>query len=68
MTDETGIDREVYFEMDEKFNVKAYYEVETQPKIKEKGASITIALNTYDPIGKIYDFSYDTQNIYSFVE
>lgn len=68
ITDETGIEREVYFEMDEKFNVKAYYEVETQPKIKEVGASITIELNKFDPIGKIYDFSYDTQNIYSFVE
>lgn len=68
ITDATGVDREVYFEMDEKFNVKAYYEVETKPKIKETGASITIALNKWDPIGKIYDFSYNTQSIYSFVE
>ena len=68
MVDDTGIEREVYFEMDEKFNVKAYYEVETQPKIKETGASITIALNKFDSIGKIYDFGYDTQSIYSFVE
>lgn len=40
----------------------------TEPKVKEVGASITIELNKFDPIGKIYDFSYDTQNIYSFVE
>lgn len=66
--DTTGIEREVYFEMDENFNVKAYYEVEAERKIKETGASITIALNKFDPIGKIYNFGYDTQGIYDYVE
>ena len=66
--DTTGIEREIYFEMDEKFNVKAYYEVETEREIKETGASITIALNKFDPIGKIYNFGYDTQGIYDYVE
>ena len=54
--------------MDEKFNVKAYYEVEAQQEIKETGASITIALNKFDPIGKIYNFGYDAQKIYEYKE
>lgn len=66
--DTTGIEREVYFEMDENYKVTAYYEVESERKIKETGASITIALNKFDPIGKIYNFGYDAQGIYEYVK
>ena len=54
--------------VDENYKVTAYYEVESERKIKETGASITIALNKFDPIGKIYNFGYDAQGIYEYVK
>ena len=64
-TDENGITHDLFLEMDEKFNVKVYYEIEQEPVIKEKNAYITLNLNNWSSIGEVYDFSYADQPIFS---
>ena len=64
-TDENGITHDLFLEMDEKFNVKVYYEIEQEPVIKEKNAYITLNLNNWSSIGEVYDFSYADQPLFS---
>lgn len=64
-TDENGITHELFLEMDEKFNVRVYYEIEQEPVIKEKNAYITLNLNNWSSIGEVYDFSYADQPLFS---
>lgn len=64
-TDENGITHDLFLEMDEKFNVKVYYEIEQEPVIKEKNAYIILNLNNWSSIGEVYDFSYADQPLFS---
>lgn len=64
-TDENGVTHDLFLEMDEKFNVKVYYEIEQEPVIKEKNAYITLNLNNWSSIGEVYDFSYADQPLFS---
>ena len=64
-TDENGITHDLFIEMDEKFNVKVYYEIEQEPVIKERNAYITLNLNNWSSIGEVYDFSYADQPLFS---
>ena len=63
--DENGITHDLFLEMDEKFNVKVYYEIEQEPVIKERNAYITLNLNNWSSIGEVYDFSYADQPLFS---
>lgn len=64
-TDENGVTHDLFLEMDEKFNVKVYYEIEQEPVVKEKNAYITLNLNNWSSIGEVYDFSYADQPLFS---
>lgn len=48
--------------------LKFYYEKDAKPKTKEKNSYITINANILSNIGDIYNFSYNTTPIYTYVE
>lgn len=65
VTGTDGKTYEAFIEMDENFKVKAYYEVEAAPEVKEKSSYITLSLNNGRSIGDVYGFGYSDQPLFS---
>lgn len=67
-TDNQGVSHEIQLEMDEEYNVTAFYEYEVEPKVVEKSSYITLDMHNWATIGEIYNFGYDSQPIFKLTE
>ena len=67
-TDNQGVSHKIQLEMDEEYNVTAFYEYEVEPKVTEKSSYITLDMHNWATIGEVYNFGYDSQPIFKLTE
>lgn len=65
---DSGVDYEVFINVDDEYNVTAWYEKEQEAVVKEKSSYITLDMHNWTSIGEIYDFGYNTESIFKHEE
>ena len=65
---DNGVDYEVLINVDDEYNVTAWYEKEQEAVVKEKSSYITLDMHNWTSLGEIYDFGYNTESIFKHEE